>query len=133
MNPSHERPFGCALLVVLSKPPLTITKTQTQKLQDRKARVKTSVKLVNHAHFMPTRYNLEFEELKDILTNERIMAKMLNTTSIHEVRGFVRNVNGFSSINSNRDAIDGSLPSFAFELSDSNFSKFALVANFSKA
>merc|ERR1711879_23850 len=70
---TKSRPYGHALVVGLSRVPRKVTRNQPHRLQNKKARVKAFIKIINHNHIMPTRYNLEVEELKSFVTADLLV------------------------------------------------------------
>lgn len=51
-----------------------VTKKSSEKVQARRMKLKTFVKVVNYTHLMPTRYSLEEDSLKSIATMEVVAA-----------------------------------------------------------
>lgn len=50
--------------------PLKVTKSMGKKKVARRSKVKPFIKVVNYAHLLPTRYQLELESLKGSVTND---------------------------------------------------------------
>merc|ERR1711907_521539 len=66
---TSARPYGHALVCVLSKEPRKVIKKSSLKKQAKRSSVKTFVKMVNYNHIMPTRYTLDVD-LKSIVTTD---------------------------------------------------------------
>ena len=54
--------------------PAQVTKGATEKVQARRMKLKTFIKVVNFRHLMPTRYSLDEEALKNIATMDVVTA-----------------------------------------------------------
>jgi ribosomal protein L14E/L6E/L27E len=50
--------------------PLKVTKSMGKKKVARRSKVKPFIKVINYAHLLPTRYQLELESLKGSVTND---------------------------------------------------------------
>ena len=50
--------------------PSQITRRMSKSRQAKRSKVKPFVKVVNYNHLMPTRYNLELEGLKGVVTSD---------------------------------------------------------------
>uniref|UniRef100_A0A7S3U9F0 60S ribosomal protein L27 n=1 Tax=Picocystis salinarum TaxID=88271 RepID=A0A7S3U9F0_9CHLO len=62
-----QRPYGHAIVCGINKYPRKVKKRQSKKEQEKRARMKTFVKVVNYNHLMPTRYTLDVD-LKSVVT-----------------------------------------------------------------
>uniref|UniRef100_A0A7S3UBV3 60S ribosomal protein L27 n=1 Tax=Picocystis salinarum TaxID=88271 RepID=A0A7S3UBV3_9CHLO len=62
-----QRPYGHAIVCGINKYPRKVKKRQSKKEQEKRARMKTFVKVVNYNHLMPTRYTMD-ADLKSIVT-----------------------------------------------------------------
>ncbi|KXH67157.1 ribosomal L27e family protein [Colletotrichum salicis] len=67
-NKAH--PFGHALVAGIERYPSKITRRMSKTRQDKRNKIKPFVKLVNYNHLMPTRYTLELEGLKGVVSND---------------------------------------------------------------
>ena len=67
---SKSHPFPHALVAGIERYPLQITRRMSKARQTKRSKVKPFIKTVNYNHLMPTRYTLELEGLKGVLTNE---------------------------------------------------------------
>ncbi|KAG0158841.1 hypothetical protein PDIDSM_6361 [Penicillium digitatum] len=67
---SKSHPFSYAIVAGIERYPLKVTRGMGKKLVDRRSRIKPFIKVVNYNHLMPTRYTLELEGLKGIVTND---------------------------------------------------------------
>eukprot|EP01006_Ploeotia_vitrea_P049332 TRINITY_DN67330_c7_g1_i3.p1 TRINITY_DN67330_c7_g1~~TRINITY_DN67330_c7_g1_i3.p1 ORF type:complete len:135 (-),score=16.89 TRINITY_DN67330_c7_g1_i3:204-608(-) len=56
---NKERPYGHCVVAGIDRAPLKIHRKMSKKTMAFKSRVKPFVKVVNHTHLMPTRYNME--------------------------------------------------------------------------
>ncbi|ORZ00062.1 ribosomal L27e protein family-domain-containing protein [Lobosporangium transversale] len=65
---SKERGYGHALVAGVERYPLKITKNMGKKRVAKRSKVKPFIKVINYNHLMPTRYGLELESLKSVLT-----------------------------------------------------------------
>ncbi|KAF9434080.1 60S ribosomal protein L27A [Entomortierella beljakovae] len=65
---TKERGYGHAIVAGVERYPLKITKNMGKKRVAKRSKVKPFIKIVNYNHLMPTRYGLELETLKSVLT-----------------------------------------------------------------
>ncbi|KAI8603176.1 ribosomal L27e protein family-domain-containing protein [Dissophora ornata] len=65
---NKERGYGHAIVAGVERYPLKITKNMGKKRVAKRSKVKPFIKVVNYNHLMPTRYGLELETLKSVLT-----------------------------------------------------------------
>ncbi|CAB39364.1 60S ribosomal protein L27 [Schizosaccharomyces pombe] len=65
---SKSHPFGHAVVAGVERYPLKVTKSMGAKRIARRSRVKPFIKVVNYNHLMPTRYALELDNLKGLIT-----------------------------------------------------------------
>lgn len=65
-------PFPHALVVGIERYPLPVTKRMGAKKTAKRNKVKPFVKLVNYNHLMPTRYSLDVEAFKSVVTAESL-------------------------------------------------------------
>ncbi|KAK3827689.1 MAG: ribosomal L27e protein family-domain-containing protein [Benniella sp.] len=65
---SKERGYGHAIVAGVERYPLKITKNMGKKRVAKRSKVKPFIKIVNYNHLMPTRYGLELDTLKSVLT-----------------------------------------------------------------
>ncbi len=61
-------PYGHALVAGIERYPQKITKRMSKTRQDKRSKVKPFIKTVNYNHLMPTRYTLELEGLKGVVS-----------------------------------------------------------------
>ncbi|KAK9801373.1 hypothetical protein WJX73_002675 [Symbiochloris irregularis] len=66
---TSSRSYGHASVCILAKEPRKVIKKQSQKKQNKRSFLKTTVKTVNYQHLMPTRYSLDVD-LKTVFTND---------------------------------------------------------------
>ncbi|KAI9179438.1 60S ribosomal protein L27B [Blastocladiella emersonii ATCC 22665] len=67
-NKAH--PFPHAVVAGIERNPLKITKAMGKKKVARRSTVKPFIKVINYNHLMPTRYTLELENTKSLITAE---------------------------------------------------------------
>ncbi|KAG0201610.1 60S ribosomal protein L27A [Mortierella sp. GBA30] len=65
---TKERGYGHAIVAGIERYPLKITKNMGKKRVAKRSKVKPFIKVVNYNHVMPTRYGLELESLKSVVT-----------------------------------------------------------------
>jgi len=65
-NKSH--PYPHALVAGIDRYPSQITKRMSKTRQTKRSKVKPFIKVINYNHLMPTRYTLELEGLKGVVT-----------------------------------------------------------------
>jgi len=61
-------PFGHALVAGIERYPSKVTKRMSKKKVTKRSKVKPFVKTVNYNHVMPTRYTLDIDQLKNVIT-----------------------------------------------------------------
>ncbi|KAF7195101.1 60S ribosomal protein L27-B [Pseudocercospora fuligena] len=69
-NGSKAHPFPHALVAGIERYPQQITRRMSKTRQNKRSKVKPFIKVINYNHLMPTRYTLELEGLKGVVTNE---------------------------------------------------------------
>ncbi|KAJ5948527.1 60S ribosomal protein L27A [Penicillium verhagenii] len=67
---SKAHPFPFAIVAGIERYPSKVTRRMGKKLVDRRSKVKPFIKVVNYNHLMPTRYTLELEGLKGVVSAE---------------------------------------------------------------
>ncbi|KAK6906725.1 hypothetical protein I203_100712 [Kwoniella mangroviensis CBS 8507] len=67
---TKERPYPHAVVAGIERYPLKVTKNMGKKRIARRSKVKPFIKVINYAHLLPTRYQLELESLKGSVSNE---------------------------------------------------------------
>lgn len=65
-NKSH--PYPHALVAGIERSPSQITRRMSKARQTKRSKVKPFIKVINYNHLMPTRYTLELEGLKGVVT-----------------------------------------------------------------
>ena len=65
---SHAFPH--ALVAGIERYPSQITRRMSKARQAKRSKVKPFIKIVNYTHIMPTRYTLELEGLKGVLSSD---------------------------------------------------------------
>ena len=67
---SKSHPFPHALVAGIERYPSQITRRMSKARQTKSSKVKPFIKTINYTHLMPTRYTLELEGLKGVVTND---------------------------------------------------------------
>jgi large subunit ribosomal protein L27e len=67
---SKSHPFGHAVVTGVERYPLKVTRRMGKTKIAKRSKVKPFIKVVNYNHLMPTRYTLEIESLKGVLTGD---------------------------------------------------------------
>lgn len=67
---SKSHPFPHALVAGIERYPLQVTRRMSKARQQKRSKVKPFIKTINYNHLMPTRYTLELEGLKGVVTND---------------------------------------------------------------
>jgi len=67
---TKERPYPHAIVAGIERYPRKVTKRMGAKKLARRSKVKPFIKVVNYSHLFPTRYSVELEGLKGILSAE---------------------------------------------------------------
>lgn len=67
---SKSHPFPHALVAGIERYPSKVTRRMSKTRQTKRSKVKPFIKTVNYNHLMPTRYTLELEGLKGVVTND---------------------------------------------------------------
>ena len=65
---SKTHPYGHALVAGIERYPSKITRRMSKTRQEKRSKVKPFIKVINYNHLMPTRYTLELEGLKGVVT-----------------------------------------------------------------
>ncbi|KAG9019486.1 hypothetical protein FRB90_001558 [Tulasnella sp. 427] len=67
---TKDRQYPYALVAGIERYPLKVTRNMSDKKIKRRSRLKPFVKVVNYSHLFPTRYALELEGIKGLVTTE---------------------------------------------------------------
>ncbi|KAF8480080.1 60S ribosomal protein L27 [Russula ochroleuca] len=67
---TKERPYPHAIVAGIERYPRKVTKRMGAKKLERRKKVKPFIKVVNYSHLFPTRYSVELDGLKGILSAE---------------------------------------------------------------
>ncbi|KAF8491825.1 ribosomal L27e protein family-domain-containing protein [Russula emetica] len=67
---TKERPYPHAIVAGIERYPRKVTRRMGAKKLARRKKVKPFIKVVNYSHLFPTRYSVELEGLKGILSAE---------------------------------------------------------------
>ncbi|KAK0469243.1 ribosomal L27e protein family-domain-containing protein [Desarmillaria tabescens] len=67
---SKERPYPHAIVAGIERYPRKVTRRMGQKKLALRSKVKPFIKVVNYSHLFPTRYALELEGLKGVVSSD---------------------------------------------------------------
>lgn len=67
---SKSHPFGHALVAGIERYPSKVTRNMSKKKMSLRSKVKPFVKVINYNHLMPTRYTLDLESLKGVISQD---------------------------------------------------------------
>ena len=67
---TKQHPFPYALVAGIERYPTKVTRRMGKKRVEKRSKVKPFIKLINYNHLMPTRYTLELEGLKGVVSND---------------------------------------------------------------
>jgi len=67
---SKSHPYGHALVAGIERYPSKITRRMSKTRQEKRSKVKPFIKVINYNHLMPTRYTLELEGLKGVVSSD---------------------------------------------------------------
>ncbi|KAI5817722.1 ribosomal L27e protein family-domain-containing protein [Pyronema omphalodes] len=67
---SKAHPFGHALVTGVERYPSKVTRRMSKNKVAKRSKVKPFIKVINYNHLMPTRYTLEMENLKGVISQD---------------------------------------------------------------
>ncbi|PWN90711.1 60S ribosomal protein L27-B [Acaromyces ingoldii] len=67
---TRERPYPHVIIAGVERYPLKVSKRMGAKKLNKRSKVKPFIKVANYNHLMPTRYALEMEQLKGLVSPE---------------------------------------------------------------
>jgi large subunit ribosomal protein L27e len=67
---TKQHPFPYALVAGIERYPVKVTRRMGKKRMEKRSKVKPFIKMINYNHLMPTRYTLELEGLKGVVSND---------------------------------------------------------------
>jgi large subunit ribosomal protein L27e len=67
---TKQHPFPYALVAGIERYPVKVTRRMGKKRLEKRSKVKPFIKMINYNHLMPTRYTLELEGLKGVVSND---------------------------------------------------------------
>ena len=67
---SKSHPFGHALVTGVERYPSKVTRRMSKNRIAKRSKVKPFIKTINYNHLMPTRYTLEIETLKNVVSQD---------------------------------------------------------------
>ncbi|KAL5478569.1 RPL27B [Sanghuangporus weigelae] len=67
---TKERPYPHAIVAGVERYPRKVTRRMGAKKLEKRSKVKPFIKAVNYSHLFPTRYTLELEGLKGVVSAE---------------------------------------------------------------
>jgi len=83
---TKERPYPHAIVTGIERYPRKVTKRMGAKKLARRSKVKPFIKMVNYSHLFPTRYSVELEGLKGILSAESFKEPTLREDSKKQIK-----------------------------------------------
>lgn len=69
-EPTEKKPYAHAIVVGIDRSPLPVTKGMAPKKVAQRSRVRPFIKAVNYNHLMPTRYNLDDIDFKNVVGDD---------------------------------------------------------------
>lgn len=69
-NGNKAHPFPHAVVAGVERYPLKVTRSMSSKRMAKRSKVKPFIKVINYNHLMPTRYALELESLKGVISSD---------------------------------------------------------------
>ncbi|KAF2233778.1 hypothetical protein EV356DRAFT_196763 [Viridothelium virens] len=69
-NSTRQHPFPHALVAGIERYPAKVTRRMSKARQMKRSKVKPFIKVINYNHIMPTRYTLELEGLKGVVSGD---------------------------------------------------------------
>merc|ERR1711939_1158864 len=67
---TKQHPFSYAPVAGIERYPSKVTRRMGKKRVEKRSKVKPFIKMINYNHIMPTRYTLELEGLKSVISND---------------------------------------------------------------
>ncbi|KAG9051600.1 hypothetical protein FS837_004110 [Tulasnella sp. UAMH 9824] len=67
---TKDRQYPYALVAGIERYPMKVTRKMSDKKIKRRSRLKPFIKVVNYSHLFPTRYALELEGIKGLVTTD---------------------------------------------------------------
>ncbi|KAI0251867.1 60S ribosomal protein L27 [Lactifluus subvellereus] len=86
---TKERPYPHAIVAGVERYPRKVTKRMGAKKLARRSKVKPFIKVVNYSHLFPTRYSVELEGLKGILSAETFKEPSQRTDSKKQIKNLL--------------------------------------------
>lgn len=83
---TKERPYAHVLVAGIERYPLKVTKSMGAKKLAKRSKVKPFIKAINYSHLMPTRYALELESLKGVVSNDTFKEVSLRESAKKDVK-----------------------------------------------
>ncbi|ODV90231.1 hypothetical protein CANCADRAFT_1962 [Tortispora caseinolytica NRRL Y-17796] len=67
---TKKHKFSHAIVAGVERYPLKVTRTMDEKKIAKRTKIKPFIKVINYNHIMPTRYTIELDSLKDVISDE---------------------------------------------------------------
>ncbi|KAJ1963008.1 60S ribosomal protein L27B, partial [Dispira parvispora] len=83
---NKQRPYGHAIIAGIARYPMKVTKSMSAEKVAKRSRVKPFIQVINYNHFMPTRYGIELEDLKDVIDAKKIRDPSQRRAAAQRVR-----------------------------------------------
>ncbi|KAJ1660149.1 mitochondrial matrix iron-sulfur protein [Dispira simplex] len=83
---NKQRPYGHAIIAGIARYPMKVTKSMSAEKVAKRSRVKPFIQVINYNHFMPTRYGIELEDLKDAIDAKKIRDPSQRRAAVQRVR-----------------------------------------------
>ncbi len=83
---TKDRPYPHALVAGIERYPLKVTKSMGAKKLAKRSKVKPFIKAVNFNHIMPTRYALELDSLKGVVSNDTFKEVSLRENAKKDIK-----------------------------------------------
>jgi len=70
---TDKKPYPHAIVVGIDRAPLEVTKGMSKKKIAQRSRIRPFIKAINYNHLLPTRYNLDNIDFKNIVSDESVL------------------------------------------------------------
>lgn len=83
---SADKQYGHALVVGISRYPLRVVKGMSEKKIAKRSKIRTFVKVYNYNHLMPTRYSVDVNLDKSVISKDSIKDPALRRKAKDEAK-----------------------------------------------
>ncbi|EPQ29410.1 uncharacterized protein PFL1_03165 [Pseudozyma flocculosa PF-1] len=83
---TKEKGFPYIIAAGIERYPLKVTRNMGSKKLAKRSKIKPFIKVINYNHLMPTRYALELEGLKGLVSNDTFKEPSQRTDSLKQIR-----------------------------------------------